>query len=122
MSKVNDVDASRPLVISRNRYTGTRILRRLPKGVEAKPYSLFQVKPLSPLIGAEIAGVDLRNPLTTQVKNELHRALLEWKVIFFRDQQITSEQHIAFGRNLGELEVHPFLPEGDSSEIVRFTK
>jgi taurine dioxygenase len=122
MSKVNNVDASRPLVISRNRYTGTRILRRLPQGVEEKPYNLFQVKPLSPLIGAEIAGVDLRNPLTTEVKNELHRALLEWKVIFFRNQHITNEQHIAFGRNWGELEVHPFLPEGDSSEIVRFTK
>lgn len=122
MSKVNHVDASRPLVLPRNRYTGTRILRRLLAEGEVKPYSLFQVKPLSPLIGAEIVGVDLRNPLTPELKDELHRALLEWKVIFFRNQQITSEQHLAFGRNWGELEVHPFLPEGDTSQIVRFNK
>jgi alpha-ketoglutarate-dependent taurine dioxygenase len=38
----------------------------------------------------------------------LNEALLEWKVIFFRNQDITSEQQLAFARNFGDLEVHPF--------------
>jgi taurine dioxygenase len=122
MSKYT-IDPTRPLNIPyRNRYTGTRILRRFPEGVEEKPYTLFQVKPLGPLIGAEIVGVDLRDSITSEVKEELNRALLEWKVIFFRDQKISSEQLVAFARLWGELEKHPFLPEGNSPEIVRFAK
>ena len=38
------------------------------------------------------------------------RALLDYKVIFFRDQDITTEQHLAFARRFGELETHPFVP------------
>src|SRR3546814_18074043 len=48
--------------------------------------------------------------------------LLDWKVIFFRDQNITTEQHIAFARNFGELEVHPFAPhKPDYPEILAIT-
>lgn len=103
---------------------GPRILRRLPEGVEERPYTLFEVKPLSPIIGAEIIGVDLRGPITEEVRSELNRALLEWKVIFFRNQQITSEQQKAFARLWGELEVHPFYSnmQGDSKEIIRFAR
>ena len=54
--------------------------------------------------------------------DQLHRALLEWKVLFFRDQDLTSEQHVRFSRLWGELEVHPFLAQGDVPEIVRFAK
>ena len=53
---------------------------------------------------------------------ELHRALLEWKVLFFRDQNLSSEQHVRFSRLWGELEIHPFLAQGDVPEIVRFAK
>lgn len=71
-------------------------------------YELIQIDPLSPTIGVEIGGVDLRELLPDPVQKEIHRALLEYKVIFFRDQDLTTEQHLAFARRFGDLEVHPF--------------
>jgi len=70
----------------------------------------FTLRPLTPVIGAEIEGVDLRTPLDQALREAVRAALLEWKVVFFRDQDITTEQHLAFARNFGELEVHPFAP------------
>ena len=66
------------------------------------------IRPMSPTIGAEIDGVDLRAPLQPETFRVLERALHEWKVLFFHDQDITTEQHLAFARCFGELEVHPF--------------
>ena len=63
---------------------------------------------LSPTIGAEIGEVDLTKPLTTELKQAIYQALLDYKVLFFRDQKLTTDQHITFARNFGELEVHPF--------------
>jgi taurine dioxygenase len=71
----------------------------------------FEIRPLTPTIGAEIHGIDLRRPLDAGALKEVRTALLDWKVVFFRDQNITTEQHLAFARNFGELEVHPFAPE-----------
>ncbi|GHF52568.1 taurine dioxygenase [Amycolatopsis bartoniae] len=101
---------------------GPRVLRRLPDGVESRPYDLFGLRPLGRVIGAEIEGVDLGRPLTGPLRAELDRALLEWKVLFFRDQDITSEQQRAFARNWGELETNPLLPQGDSDEVTRFAR
>ncbi|HUD52456.1 TauD/TfdA dioxygenase family protein [Parvibaculum sp.] len=71
----------------------------------------FDVTPLTPTIGAELGGIDLAKPLDTATLDALRRTLLEWKVIFFRDQNITTDEHIAFARRFGALEVHPFAPE-----------
>jgi taurine dioxygenase len=71
----------------------------------------FEVRPLTPTIGAEISGIDLRHAPAGSALRELRAALLEWKVLFFRDQDITTEQHLAFARTFGELEVHPFAPQ-----------
>src|SRR5476649_2819783 len=68
------------------------------------------VEPLTPSIGAEVSGIDLCQPLSQETKQSLREALLDWKVLFFRDQDITTEQHLAFARTFGELEVHPFAP------------
>ncbi|HZP28790.1 MAG TPA: TauD/TfdA family dioxygenase, partial [Acidimicrobiia bacterium] len=99
---------------------GPRPLRRLPDGVEPEPYTRFTVTPLSPTIGAEIGGLALAEPLDDDLFGELDRALLEWKVLFFRDQPISSEQHRAFAARWGELERHPFIPQGEVPEIARF--
>jgi taurine dioxygenase len=99
-----------------------RHLRRLAEGEEPRPYELITVKPQTALIGAEISGIDLGRPVGPDEFEELDRALLEWKVLFFRDQRITGEQHRDFARLWGELEIHPFLPQGDVPEIVRFEK
>ena len=66
--------------------------------------------PLTPTIGAEVSWIDLAEPLSPADKTALRRALLDWKVLFFRDQDITTEQHLAFAREFGTLEVHPFAP------------
>ena len=81
-------------------------------------YELISVKPISPALGAEISGVDLREPLGNQAFQEIHDALMAHQVIFFRDQDITPDQHIAFGKAFGELQVHPFAPRLDDHPEV----
>ncbi|MGA0840193.1 MAG: TauD/TfdA dioxygenase family protein [Pseudomonadales bacterium] len=71
----------------------------------------FRIHPLSPTIGAEVSGVDLRAGLSAPELATIKQALLDWKVLFFRDQDITTDQHLAFARLFGELEVHPFAPQ-----------
>ena len=75
------------------------------------PYQTIEVKKLTPHIGAEIAGVDLSRPLGNQQFQEVHDALMENLVIFFRDQHLTHDQHKAFGRLFGNLAVHPATPQ-----------
>jgi taurine dioxygenase len=70
-------------------------------------YETIEVEPLSPVIGAEISGVDLSEPLGNQAFQEIHDALMEHLVVFFRDQDMTLDEHKAFGRMFGELHIHP---------------
>src|ERR1700716_3934570 len=71
------------------------------------PYETIEVRKVTPAIGAEISGVDLAGPLSNRQVSELHDALMAHQVIFFRDQQMSVEQHKAFGRLFGELLIHP---------------
>jgi taurine dioxygenase len=83
----------------------------------------IDVRPLSPTIGAEIHGVDLGKPVAAATFDEIRRAHLDYKVIFFRDQDIHVEDHLAFARRFGELEAHPFIPHKDGyPEVIRFEK
>ena len=77
---------------------------------EGAAYETLTVDKLTPIIGAEIGGLDLSRPLSNRQQDEVHRALAENLVIFFRDQHITPEQHLAFGRMFGNLHVHPAAP------------
>src|SRR4051794_27947934 len=79
------------------------------------PYEAITVEKLTPIIGAEISGVDLREVVSDHARSnrqldEIHRALAENLVIFFRDQDITPQQHLAFGRLFGDLHIHPAAP------------
>lgn len=74
-----------------------------------QPYERITVAPISPTIGAEIGGVRLGGDLDAQVLAELRRALLERKVLVFRDQDIDRDAHRAFAQLWGELEQHPFF-------------
>jgi taurine dioxygenase len=78
----------------------------------------FEVDPIGPTLGAEIRGLDLRQPLSAETFRAFETALIEYKVIYLRDQPITTAQHVALGRRFGELEVHPFRPEGEFPEIM----
>jgi taurine dioxygenase len=83
----------------------------------------FDARPVGATVGALIEGVDLRAPLPDVVIAELRQALLDYKVLFFRDQPLTAAQHVAFARRFGDLEVHPFIPANpDQPELVRFAK
>ena len=77
---------------------------------ESAPYETLQIDKLTPVIGAEVGGIDLSKPLGNRQIDELHRALAENCVIFFRDQHITQDQHLAFGRLFGDLYIHPAAP------------
>ena len=73
-------------------------------------YQSIDVHKLTPAIGAEILGVDLGKPLGNQQFQEVHDALMENLVIFFRDQKMTIDQHKDFGRRFGPLHTHPNAP------------
>ena len=73
-------------------------------------YASIRMEKLTPHVGAEIHGVDLAGPLDERTFKEVHDALVEHGVIFFRDQHISPEQQKDFGRLFGELHMHPAAP------------
>ena len=77
----------------------------------------LMIEPLTPFIGAEITGVDLREVTQEQVTG-IRAALLKHQVVFFRDQTLNQEEHIRFARQFGELEIHPATPKGQNNPEV----
>ena len=67
-------------------------------------------RPLSYALGAEVQGVDLARPLSNSEFDQIHSQFLERGILLFRKQKITREQHIAFSRRFGELDLHDSLP------------
>ena len=72
-------------------------------------YDCFEITTLTPHIGAEIRGLDLSSPLSTEQDKELRRALQDWMVLVFPEQELTADQHKAFGSHFGDLHIHPQL-------------
>ncbi|GGU57858.1 hypothetical protein GCM10010211_23420 [Streptomyces albospinus] len=103
-------------------HEGHRILRRTPDGWDDRPHEPFEAVPQAAAIGAEIRGLDPSRPLSGALRAELNRALLEWKVLFFRRQHLPSTAQGQFAANWGELETSPLLARGDSKEVARFDK
>ena len=82
----------------------------------------MDIKLLSGALGAEISGIDLKD---TSIKNfkKINKLLLEHKVIFFRNQNITAEEQLALGKHFGPLEKHVYVKGRDEyPEIVRIIK
>ena len=73
-------------------------------------YETINVTPVTPRIGAEVDGLTLAKPLSNRQVEELHQALAEHQVLFFRDQPLDVEGHKAFGRYFGGLHIHPNTP------------
>ena len=69
--------------------------------------SRLNIKPLSGCIGAEIHGIDLTKPITHELYMQLRECLVEYEVIFFRDQAITPAQQHALASMFGPLQSHP---------------
>src|SRR5882672_3010466 len=73
-------------------------------------YASIQLEKLTPNVGGVVHGVDLSQPLDEATFKQVHDALIDNGVIFFRDQHMTPEQQKAFGRRFGELHMHPAAP------------
>jgi taurine dioxygenase len=63
----------------------------------------FTVTPNDAVIGAEISGMDLREPLSAEGRTEIRALLGEHKVLFWRDQELSTEEHVGFVRELGPI-------------------
>lgn len=84
--------------------------------VEVEP---VHVTPLSPAIGAIVYGVNLSQPLTSDVESRLRELLLLHQVLFFRNQTITPRQQRNFAQHFGPLHLHPIYPTvTDAPEII----
>jgi alpha-ketoglutarate-dependent taurine dioxygenase len=79
------------------------------------------VRPLHPAIGAEIRGVDLRQPMDPETFQEVHDAWMEHLVVVFPDQPITDAEHVAFTRHFGEPEIfhQTIIRSRSAKEIFR---
>lgn len=82
-----------------------------------------EVRRLAGALGAELAGVDLSQPLGDEVFAEVHQAFLDHGMICFRDQQLSEERQIELARRFGEPEVHPIVDGAEGfPELVRVPK
>ena len=86
-------------------------------------YRHITVSPVSGAIGAEVGGVDLGGALDDAVFDEIHRAFLDHLVLFFRGQDITPDQYLAFAERFGPIADYPFAEDKDGhpgiTEIVK---
>jgi len=76
-------------------------------------YQSIIVEPIAGALGAEVRGVDLSEPLRNSVAAELRRAFVEHCVLFFRDQHLTPEQHLAASRLFGPIVRMPYVKHMD---------
>ena len=67
----------------------------------------IEIKPLTGAIGAELLGPDLSKKLSPELIQEIRNNLLKYGVIFFRDQDLTPEQHLNFSKMFGSLVINP---------------
>ena len=91
---------------------------------QIKSHGSLKVEPLTCAIGAELSNVSLgvasRDP---GLVAEIRALLLKHRVLFFRDQDITRAEHVAFARRFGDLEDHPVAgSDPDHPGLVRIYK
>ena len=87
------------------------------------PFTTIDVRELSPALGAEIHGVELSRPLEEAQFTEIRNAFHLYGVIFFRDQDLTPEQHLAFARAWGGININRFFrPVEGHPEIAEVRK
>lgn len=77
-------------------------------GREAAQVAALDLRPLTPSVGAEVRGLDLREPLDVDCAAALRRALFRYGVLFFRGQRLSAERQVAFARQFGHV---PRVPD-----------
>ena len=82
-------------------------------------YQHIELRPLGGTLGAEVSGVDLSQPLDEATVKEIRTAWLEHLVLFFRDQEISPDQHKAFAHHFGEFQKPGFVPTLESDPHIK---
>jgi taurine dioxygenase len=93
--------------------------RLVERGAAMNAPDLIEIEPLTPTIGAEVRGLDLRRALPPETVAAVRRALLDHLVLFFRDQPLTIDEHVRFAGYFGEIDRPPFRsPGADRPELT----
>ncbi|UTP40008.1 TauD/TfdA family dioxygenase [Phenylobacterium sp. LH3H17] len=83
----------------------------------------LKIRKIAGALGAEISGVDLSQDLSDATIAEIRAAFVTHQVIFFRDQALTPERQLAFGRRFGPLNIHPYVAGMDAHpEVMEIVK
>jgi len=83
----------------------------LTEDTKTKTAKNLEIHPLAGRIGAKILGIDLSANLSDEIIREIRQALIQYKVIFFRNQQLDADGQVAFARRFGEVTTaHPTVP------------
>jgi taurine dioxygenase len=81
------------------------------------------IRKVAGALGAELGGVDLSGPLDSDTIAAIRAALNAHQVIFFRNQSLTPDQQLAFGRRFGPLNIHPSVAGmADHPEVLEIIK
>jgi taurine dioxygenase len=101
---------------------GGSLVNTLMHATQGRPVTVqhagVTVTRLGAHLGAEISGLDLRRRLSDETFKIVQDALVENEVIIFRNQEISSDDLIAFGQRFGELTVHPFAPRDQEAPVL----
>ena len=102
----------------------TTVTMAAPTAVRAQARESISVEPLTCALGAELGNVNLGDASRDDALfGQIKALLLEYKVLFLRDQDITRAEHVAFARRFGELEDHPVVgSDPDHPGLVRIYK
>jgi len=77
-----------------------------PSAWRNAPSQAFEVRPFDAPVGAEVVGLDISRPINDADFARLHRAHLDHHVVVFRDQRVSPDDHVAFSRRFGPLQIH----------------
>jgi taurine dioxygenase len=80
----------------------------------------IEVLPVSAHLGAEIRGIDLRQPLGDEQRNAIHTALMRHLVVFFREQSLSEDEQLAFARNFGAINTTTANPRQPGPALSHF--
>lgn len=87
--------------------------------IEAKHYSHFKVEPLTGTFGAQIDDIQIADALNNdELFADIRNAWLDYQVVFFRNQELTPEQHLALGQRFGEIQKVGYAPGLEGHEGV----
>jgi taurine dioxygenase len=90
-----------------------------PTRAEARQYSNIEVEPLTGTFGAQVNGIQIKDALNDDaIFADLHQAWLDYQVLFFRDQDLSPQQHLALGEKFGEIQKQGYAPSLEGHEGV----